>query len=270
MEAHGTSRRQFLTVLLTSMLAWPGVAWPEVAQRRAGYVVDVRMLYGVLSFHLDGILTESIDRAAGRYTVTTAGEGNGISNRIESRGFLRDGRWTPLEGPSVFNVKGRESRSDIIYDWTQRTVAYHFRGETFFLRRLRLADDVVAIPDGLHVDDTVSAVLNYADGSWTAQADGTMQTHVVRRKKPDDEGPDDVHGAYRAELVPLTLRAVSDPASGKPTALFDLSRFSSWARRGEPARITFGHDKRPESLALEMILGTTVRVEMRSPELRRP
>ena len=38
-----------------------------------------------------------------------------------------------------------------------------------------------------------------------------------------------------------------------------------WAKRNGPARITFGRDKRPELLALAMILGTTVKIEIRYP-----
>ena len=34
-------------------------------------------------------------------------------------------------------MKGRESRADITYDHARGRVEYHFKGETFFLRRLR-------------------------------------------------------------------------------------------------------------------------------------
>ena len=68
--------------------------------------------------------------------------------------------------------------------------------------------------------------------------------------------------------MPLALKIAADPASGKPIALFDLTRFSSWAKRSEPGRITFNQDKRPELVMLDMMLGTKVRVELRSPELR--
>jgi hypothetical protein len=264
MDQTESSRRQFLTTLLAAMLApsalGSGHAWGALTPRAAKYVADVGMLYGALTFRVGGTLTERIDRTAGRYTVTLAGEGSGVTQRTESIGVLRQGRWSPLESHSEFEVKGRHSRGDIVYDWTRRTIDYRFRGETFFLRRLRVVHDVVPVPPGMHVDDTISAVLNFADGAWAAEADGTLQTHVVRRKKPDDEGPDEVRGAYRAELVPLTLSVASDPASGKAMATFDLSRFSSWAKRDEPGRITFRHDKRPELIALDMILGTTVRI----------
>jgi hypothetical protein len=77
------------------------------------------------------------------------------------------------------------------------------------------------------VDDMVSAALNYADGTWKPEADGTYGTHVIRRQKPADEGPDDVRGAYRAELAPLTVTVASDPGSGRLTMLMDVSGFSS-------------------------------------------
>src|SRR5205807_1758916 len=179
--------------------------------RWATYAVDAGILYGMLNYHLDGTLTESVDRVGGRYDVTIAGEGDGIANRIESSGVLREGRWAPSESHSFFSVRGRESRSDIAYDWARGTIEYRFRGETFFLRKLRVADDVVAVPEGLHVDDSLSATLNYADERWAQAADGSYQTHVIRRKKPDNEGLDDAQGTYRAELVPLALKIAADP-----------------------------------------------------------
>ena len=258
-------RRQFLTLPLAMVLAPLGplraLAGPEA--RRATYAVDVGILYGLLSFHLDGAITEAVDRAGGRYEVKMAGEGDGIANRIESSGVRRDGRWQPLRARSSFVVMGRESRSDIAYDWAHRTVDYHFRGETFFLRRVRVADDVVPIPEGLHVDDSASATLNYADGVWQPQPDGILRTHVVRRQRNENEGPDDVQKHYRAEVVPFTLRVTPEPATGRTLAQFDLTRFSSWAKPGEPAQIMFGRDRRPESMALSMILGTSVKIQMK-------
>jgi len=270
MSRQPITRRRFLTLPLTLLLApvalrlGPrGRVWAQSESRKASYAVDVGILYGLLTFHLDGALTEAVDRAAGRYDVKLEGEGDGIANRIESRGIIRDGRWTPRETHSWFSVKGRESRSDVTYDWTRRTIEYHFRGETFFLRRLRVADDLVLVPETAHVDDAISATLNYADGRWPPQADGSLQTHVIRRKKAEGEGPDDVQTSYRAELVPFMLNVALDPESGKPAALFDLTRFSSWAKRGEPARVTFGPDRRPEVMIMPMILGTSVKIHLR-------
>ncbi len=264
------SRRHFLglplTFLLAPHVAWPARGWAATTseERKRTYTADVGILYGLLSFRLDGALSEAIDRAAGHYQVTIAGEGDGIANRLESRGLLRDGRWVPLEGRSWVSVKGRESRSEVRYDWVRRTVEYHFRGETFFLRRLRIADDLVQVPEGVHVDDSISATLNYADGVWPARVDGSYETYLVRRKRMDNEGPDDVQRLYRAELVPFALKVDADPVSGKPTALCDLTGFSSWAKKGEPARVTFGRDRRPELMSMSLILGTSVKIELRS------
>src|SRR2546425_2265095 len=175
------SRRHFLglplTFLLAPHVAWPARGWAATTseERKRTYTADVGILYGLLSFRLDGALSEAIDRAAGHYQVTIAGEGDGIANRIESRGLLRDGRWVPLEGRSWFSVKGRESRSEVRYDWVRRTVEYHFRGETFFLRRLRIGDDLVQVPEGVHVDDSISATLNYADGVWPRSEEHTSE-----------------------------------------------------------------------------------------------
>ena len=147
---------------------------PERLLAAAAFAVGVvSILYGALTFRVEGTLSETIDRPGGRYDVAIAGEGDGIANRIESTGILRQGRWAPLRTQSFFTVKGRESRSNITYDYARRGIDYHFKGETFFLRRLRIADDFLPIPEGLAVDDSISATLNYADQLWTPQADGT-------------------------------------------------------------------------------------------------
>jgi hypothetical protein len=257
-------RRHFLALTLGTLvvpLAAPLTRKGREARTRTGaYVVDVEFLYGMFSFHLDGMLTEVVDPTAGFYHVTAAGQGEGIANRAESSGLLLNGRWAPSEGHSYFNVKGRESRSDVLYDWKRRTVDYRFRGETFFLRRVRVAHDVLSISESMRLDDAVSAMLNYREGRWPPQADGSLLTHVVRRKRREHERPDDVQDSYRAELAPLGFQVVVDPGGGKRTALFDLSRFSSWAKHDRPAVITFGHDGHPEQIMMEMILGTSVRL----------
>lgn len=257
-------RRQFLA------FAWPALLVPFVVGRRprsaeaatgsGGYVVDVALLYGVFGFHLDGTLTQMVDPATGRYHVTAEGQGDGIANRIESTGLLLRGRWVPGESHSYFNIKGRESRSDIFYDWGRRTIRYDFRGETFFLRRVRIAHDVLSISESMRVDDAVSAMLNYREGRWPPQPDGSFVTNVVRRRRQENERPDDVQDAYRAELAPFSFRVAVDPGSGERTARFDLARFSSWAKPDHPATITFGADGNPERMTMEMILGTSVRM----------
>jgi hypothetical protein len=257
-------RRDFLTLPLALLLAPLARASADTVAYTAPYRVDVRLLYGVLTYRIDETLAESIDRAAGRYEVTMAGEGDGIVNRIESSGTLRQGRWAPLRSRSFFSVKGRESRGDVTYDYAARKIDYHFRGETFFLRRLRVVDDSLPMPEGLLIDDAISATLNYADQFWRPQTDGDLLTHIVRRKMASNEGPDDVQAQYRAELAPLTLKVAVDAETHKPIARFDLTRFSSWAKQNQPALITFGTDRRPEHLDLPMILGTSVQITLKT------
>jgi len=144
---------------------------------------------------------------------------------------------------------------------TADAIAYRARGETFFLRRLRVVEDVVAIPTGTHVDDAVSATLNYADGLWSPR-DGALHTFVVRRRHAPNEGPDEVATGYRAELAPLEARVAPDPENGKSSALFDLSPFSSWMRPSRPARIVFGINRRPELITSSMILGSSVTIRL--------
>jgi hypothetical protein len=253
------NRRQFLTLPLAALLvpSRRASAAPEVV--KGTYTADVGILYDILSFTLRGTIEQSLDRTAGEYRVIAVGTGSGIANRIESQGVFRDGSWKPVRSASWFDVRGRESRTNVVYDWESRRIEFHARAETFFLRRLRTVDDVVTMPPGAQVDDVMSATLNYADGRWTPQPDGSHRTLVVRRRRTDNEGPDDVASSYRAEIVPLELKVVKDE-SGKTAALFDLSRFSSWANPSRPARIVFDEHRRPESITTSMILGTSVKI----------
>jgi hypothetical protein len=262
MSRHLISRRQFLTLPLALALLPAAGARGEIARRQGQYQVDAGVLYGALHFDMTGTIQEEIDRSAGRYAVTLAGEGSGIANRVESTGVLSNGRWVPVRARSWFVVRGRESQSDIAYDHARGTIEYHFRGETFFWRRLRVADDVLTVPPGLRIDDVLSAALNYAEERWPAEGDGSRQTYVVRRRRNENEGPDDVEKAYRAELVPFVLRVVPDAGSGRSTAFIDMTRFSSWARSSDPARIVFGPNRRPESIVSLLMLGTSISIRI--------
>jgi hypothetical protein len=256
------NRRDFLTAALAIALAPGRLLAAELAPRQGPYSVDIGILYRMFTFHLEGSLQEQIDRVAGRYEVRSVGQGDGIASRMESVGVLRDGRWTPVRGTSWGQIRGRESQGQITYDHERRRIEYHGRSETFFLRRLRVVDDVLAMPEGLHVDDAFSALLNYREGRWTPDAGGRLRTHVVRRRRADDEGPDDVAGAYRAEIVPLDLTVEADPESHKPAILLDLSRFSSWARANRPARVVFDEDRRLALITGSLILGTTIAIRV--------
>jgi hypothetical protein len=255
------NRRDFLTLFLSGLLA-PVRLFAEPAARRSGFTADVGILYQMLTFQLRGELQETIDRVAGRYEVKVNGQGDGIANRIESSGVLRDGRWMPLRSASWFQVRGRESQVQVTYAYDRRLVEYHARGETFMMRRLRVVDDVVPLPAGMYVDDAISASLNFRDGYWTPRPDGRLQTHVVRRRRSANEGPDDVAQSYRAELVPLELKIEPEPETRKSSALLDLSRFSSWARENRPARIVFDDERRPALITGSMILGTSVTIRL--------
>jgi hypothetical protein len=263
MSTRWLSRREVLALVLGATLGWGGVglAWGERRQRR--YTAEVGILHSLLTFRLPGTIDEQVDRAAGRYEVTIVGQGNSIDNRLEARGSLVAGRWAPERAVSVFHVAGRESRSETIYDWSRRVVEVHGRAETFLLRRQRAVDDVLTVPVGQHVDDAVSALLNYADGQWPAAEDGRLQTWIVRRRRTAGEGPDEAHGRYGAELVPFVLMLSTD-ASGQAEARVDMTRFSSWARADRPARLVFGSDRRPVMIDSSLILGTSVTIRFDS------
>src|SRR3989442_15749542 len=115
MSRKATSRREFLTLPLALLLAplLGRAAYAATDARTAKYGADVSILYGVLTYRLDGTMTETVDRAAGQYDVTIAGEGEGIANRIESRRTLWEGGWAPSQTRPLFSGKGRESRPEI-------------------------------------------------------------------------------------------------------------------------------------------------------------
>ena len=227
--------------------------------REGAFTARATLMYGLFRFEESGIIEETIDRAAGRYQVRITGRGEGMATEIESTGTLRNGRWAPLRFTDRFVVYGRESRLEITYDYARRVIDYRGRSETFLLRRLRMTDDRLALPAGVHVDDVVSATLNYAEGRWPSEADGRRVTQVVRRQRTAGEGPDDAERRYRAELVPFELR-VGPNAGGRATALLDMTRFSSWAREDEPARVVFGADRRPAAITATLILGTSLAI----------
>jgi hypothetical protein len=263
MSRHLLDRRHFLTLPLVWVLSPLARAGAVPEQRTAGYTAEVGLVYDLLTFRVDGTIEESVDREAGRYQVRVAGAGDGVTTRSEYTGARRAGRWWPHRSSSWFSILGRESRSEIAFDWERRSADYHFRGETFFLRRLRVVDDVVTIPEGRIVDDGISATLNFADGLWTPGPDHTLVTHVVRRRRRQGEGPDEVDPRARAELAALVLRPRTD-AAGRTEALLDLSSFSSWARADRPARIVFGPARRPELIATPLILGSSVTIRMKA------
>ena len=254
-------RRRFLTLPLFMLFARIARTAAAPPQTRGWYTADVGVLYDMLTFHLEGTIEETIDRQSGRYHVVIAGQGASISNRLDAFGILGEKRWMPLHSESWFNVHGRVSSTKVDYDYTRHTAEYHARAETFFLRRLRAVDDVLALAPGVQVDDVISATLNYADGFWTPQ-DGVLRTFVVRRRHATDEGPDDVASVYRAELAQLEARVSPGTEQGKSTALFDLSPFSSWMRPSRPARIVFGNNRRPELINSQMILGSSVTIRL--------
>jgi hypothetical protein len=256
------SRRALLGTALAWAIGRPGRVLGDVDARKGSFTARAQILYGAFRFEESGVIDERIDRAAGSYEVRISGRGHEMTTELESTGTLRDGRWAPLRFTDRFVVYGRESRLEITYDYARRAIQYHGRSETFLLRRVRATDDTVALPAGLHVDDVLSATLNYAEGRWVPEADGRLATHVVRRRRVPGEGPDDAE-RRRAEIVPFVLQVGTD-AGGRATAALDMTRFSSWAKEDEPARIVFGANRRPETITATLVLGTSVTIRLES------
>ena len=128
------------------------------------------------------------------------------------------------------------------------------------LGRRRQVDDVLAIPGPGGRSDLgrSSTSPNKLD-----RDPDTLYTWVVRRARADNEGPDDVSpDSYRAGLVPLRFRPSPEPATGGFTALIDITRFSSWARIDEPARVGFAPDRQLASVQSVLLYGTTLNVRV--------
>ncbi len=263
MEARFT-RRQLLGLLPAGLLlSWGGAEAVEDARSVLAYQLDLSVLFNFLSLSLTGTVVHEIDRRAGRYRVTMDGKGTAIGTRTAATGLIRDGRFKPLESHSVHQFRGRENTVNTAYDYDRGRAEIHGVTHTLLLGRRRQIDDVLALPPGRHVDDLISAQLNFAAGTLDRDADGTYQTWIMRRARADNEGPDDVSpDGYRAELVPLRFRPSPDPATGRLTALVDITRFSSWARPDRPALVTFAQDRKLESVQSSLILGTTLNVRV--------
>ena len=261
------TRREFLTsiplilLLLDRRLAGAG----EESRRKGSYHVDAGVFFGLFAFNIDGSIDEQIYRAARRYRVVVAGQGSQVANRLESAGILRDGRFLPTATDIFLNLRGRESRTTIAYDHDRGLIDYHHVSQTFLLGRRREVHDLVRPNADQPVDDLLTTALNYAEGAIGTDAEGSLRTYVVRRTRPENESPDDVQlGGYRAEIVPLVISIAPEAAGGRDVGRLDLTRLSSWARRGSPLRITFGPDRRAESIQADLVFGTSVRITVQS------
>jgi len=253
------SRRQFFSLLLAVFLL-PRLGRADQSSVSAAYHADVGILFNLFTFSLEGSVEEQVDLTAGHYRVLVAGEGARIANRIESAGVVRNGRFFPTTTALFFMVRGRESRTQISYDYGQGLIRYRHASQTFLLRRRRIAEDVLRIPAGQPVDDIVTSVLNFAEGILEREGDKTYRTLVVRRPRREREGPDEVQtGRYGAEIVPLRFTVTGESEGGRPVCLLDLTGFSAWAT-SDPARIVFGPNRRPESIQASLMLGTSVRI----------
>jgi hypothetical protein len=210
---------------------------------------------------MDGVLEERIDRTAGNYRLVASGAGEGIAHRIESSGVILDGRFWPTATRGSFLVRGRESRVTIDYDYDRLRAEYHHVSHTFLLGRRRTGDDVLSLPTGLKIDDVATAYLNYVEEKMERDPGGGFLTHIIRRARAEFEGVDEARpGGYRAQIVPLSFRVENDPATGRPAARVDLTRFSSWASSKHSARVLFGSDRRLNSIEAHLIFGTKVQV----------
>jgi len=247
------------------LLGWSGAQALEESRAVLAYQLDLSILFNFLTLSLSGTIVQEIDRRAGRYRVTMDGKGVSIGTRTEATGLIRDGRFKPLESHSVHQFRGRENTINTAYDYDRQRAEIHGVTHTLLLGRRRQIDDVLALPPGRQVDDLISAQLNFAAGTLEHGGDGTYHTWIMRRARADNEAPDEVSpDGYRAELAPLRFRPSPDPATGRLSALVDITRFSSWARTNQPAHVTFDHARHLESVKSSLMLGSSVNVRLTS------
>ena len=252
------SRRAFLAAPLPLLIAPRAALAAPRFRQPFDFSAELGIFFNLFTFSLRGTAVKEIDQTTGRYRVTISGEGNDVSVHTDASGMIRQGRFIPRETHSHSTIHGRESRVDLLYDHDGGKVEYHLLTHTFFLGRRRQVDDVLKLPPDRHVDDLLSAEMNFAANMLDQETDGTYSTVIVRRARPDNEGFDDVSpSGYRAELIPLRFKVTPDEAPGRLRALVDITSFSAWARRNQPARITFGPDRHLESVVSKLMLGTT-------------
>jgi hypothetical protein len=239
------------------MLSPRAVRGETKARSVRAYEVDLGVLFNLLTFSLSGAIAGEVDRAGGRYRVTIDGKGLGITAGTESVGVIRAGRLCQRR-PAAFTWCADGEPSHAHHDYEGGLVEYHSLGYTLLRGRRRQVDDVVRLAPGQRVDDLISAELNFAANMLEMEPDGTYRLTVVRRARPDNEGPDDVSpDGYRAELATVRFRALPDAGTGRLTASVDVTGFSSWARSTQPARVAFGPDRHLTSVTSSLILGTT-------------
>ena len=259
------SRRALLSgagALASAVLARPALGL-EPARRSYRYRVDLAILFDLFSFAFTGTAVEEVDHAARRYRVNVAGEGPGLSNRVDASGIIRNGRFLPIQYRASHTMRGRESKLTLNWDYGRGVVEYHATSYTLLLGRLRQVDDVVPLPPDRPVDDVVSAGLNFAANRLEVDAEGHHHTMVVRRARREDEGPDEVaSGGYHAEIVPFRFHVTPEGPNGRLVTSIDMTRWSSWAMARRPARVVFTPDRHVESVDSPLILGSAIRVKV--------
>ncbi|HXJ77105.1 MAG TPA: hypothetical protein VMS64_00320 [Candidatus Methylomirabilis sp.] len=257
----------FLSLMLPRLsLVRPVRALGETVERTVrAYDLNVGVLFNLLTYSVTGSVTVEVDRATGSYRVTVSGAGPGVVARSESAGIIRDGRFMPTSTRSSHTVRGRENWLKLTYDYDRGAVRYQVVSHTFLLGRRWGVDDVLRLPPGQHVDDLISAALNFANGSLDVDHDGAFRMTLVRRARSAHEKPDEVSpSGYHAEFATVRFHAAPDP-TGRLTALVDLTGFSSWARPASPAHVVFGSDRYLESATSSLILGTTFTLHLAPP-----
>src|SRR5260370_39945724 len=120
------------------------------------------------------------------------GQGPGMRTGTEATGVIREGRFKPLETRSVHYFRGRENTVATSYDYERQRVELHAVTHTLLLGRRRQVDDTLALPAGRHVDDLISAELNFAAHTLDPDADGPYPPPAMPRPPPPHQPPDDV------------------------------------------------------------------------------
>src|SRR5260370_17465697 len=111
------------------------------------------------------------------------GKGTAISTRTEATGVTGEGRFKPLESRSVHHFRGRENTVATSYDYERQRVELHAVTHTLLLGRRRQVDDTLALPAGRHVDDLISAELNFAANTLDPDGHAPYSTSAIPRAR---------------------------------------------------------------------------------------
>ena len=247
---HLLSRRQLLAALPLGLLFGLRRAQALEDGRSAfGYQLDLTVLFSFLTLSLSGTAVQEIDRRAGKYRVTMDGQGTGISTRTEATGIIRNGRFKPVETKASIHFRNRENTLHHQLRLHPPAGRYSTRSPTPFCSGGGARSTTCWHPRGPPRGRPDLGRAQLRRRHARAGPDGTYQTYG-RAPRPARQRR---AGRCLARRLPRRAGTAALPGRARrghrpADARSSTSRgFSSWARAGQPARVTFAPDRHLES-----------------------